>query len=191
MAATSNNQIEEPLMNNSQTVLQRHVGFFDRDKNGVIYPCETFQGLRAIGLGMIISLGGAVLINMVFSGKTRPGKFPSLLFPIEVKNIAKGMHTSDSGVYDAEGNFDPVKFEEIFQKHSKTNANALTADELWGLLKANRVPKDYFSWFLSFFEWKLLYVVGKDKNGLLQREALEALFTGELFYRLEQERARK
>lgn len=66
--AASGNQIEEPLTNNSQTVLQRHVGFFDRNKNGVIYSCETFQGLRAIGLGMIISLGGAVLINMFFSG---------------------------------------------------------------------------------------------------------------------------
>ncbi|KAI3980178.1 hypothetical protein MKX01_033319 [Papaver californicum] len=177
MAATSSDQSEESLMNNiQQSVLQRHVGFFDRNKNGVIYPCETFKGLRAIGLGMGTSIAGAVLINMVFSGKTRPGKFPSLLFPIEVKNIAKGKHTSDSGVYDAEGNFDPVKFEEIFQKHSKANANALTADELWGLLKANR---------------KLLYMVGKDKNGLLQKEALGALYTGELFYQLEQERAHK
>ncbi|KAI3933839.1 hypothetical protein MKX01_028165 [Papaver californicum] len=135
---------------------------------------------------MGISIFGAVLINMV-------------------KNIAKGKHTSDIGVYDAEGNFDPLKFEEIFQKHlmkaflllnerkssQNTNANALTDDELWGLLKANRVPKDYFNWFLSFFGWKLLHIVGKDKSGLLQKEAVGALYTGELFYQLEQERADK
>ncbi|KAI3870598.1 hypothetical protein MKW92_037078 [Papaver armeniacum] len=179
MAATSSNQIEEPLMNNSQTVLQRHVGFFDRNKNGVIYPCETFKGLRAIGHGMGTSIFTALLINVLFSGKL-------------VKNIARGKHTTDTGVYDADGNFDPVKFDEIFQKHSKTYPNALTADELWGLLKANRVPKDYFNWFINWTEWKfLLYPVAKDKNGLLQKETIRGLYTGDLFYQLEQERAHK
>ncbi|KAI3831924.1 hypothetical protein MKX03_022296 [Papaver bracteatum] len=192
MAATSSNQSEEPLMNNSQTVLQKHVAFFDRNKNGVIYPCETFKGLRAIGHGMGTSLFTALLINVLFSGKTRPGKFPSLLFPIVVKNIARGKHTTDTGVYDSEGNFDPVRFEEIFQKHSKAHANALTSDELWYLLKANRAPNDFFNWFINWTEWKfLLYPVAKDKNGLLQKETIRGLYTGDLFYQLEQERAHK
>lgn len=41
-----------------------------------------------------------------------------------------------------------AKFEEIFVKHARTNANALTSDELMTMLKSNRVPKDYAGWFV-------------------------------------------
>jgi peroxygenase len=42
--------------------------------------------------------------------------------------------------------FVPSKFEEIFSKHANKQSNALTSDELMGLLKANREPKDYKGW---------------------------------------------
>lgn len=119
------------------------------------------------------------------------GKFPNLLFPIEVQHIAKSKHTSDSGVYDTEGRFVSSKFEEIFHKHSNTNANALTADELSSLMKANRVPKDYKGWVASYTEWKILYILCKDKNGLLHKDTVRAVFDGSLFEHLEQEIARK
>ncbi|KAI3878119.1 hypothetical protein MKX03_036918 [Papaver bracteatum] len=178
-------------MNNNQNILQKHAAFFDRNKDGVIYPWETFQGCRAIGLGLGVSTALAVFVNLALSGSTRPGKFPNLLFPIEVQNIVKGKHTSNTGVYDAEGNFDSAKFEEIFQKHSKANADALTADELSGMLKSNRVPKDYKGSVGSWVEWKTFFSVCKDKNGLLQKETLRAFYTGDLFEQMEQERARK
>ncbi|KAI3931526.1 hypothetical protein MKW92_011128 [Papaver armeniacum] len=194
LSATSSNQRdnkEEPYMSNNQSILQKHAAFFDRNKDGVIYPWETFQGCRAIGLGMGISTALAVFVNLALSGSTRPGKFPNLLFPIEVQNIVKGKHTSNTGVYDAEGNFDHAKFEEIFQKHSKANVDALTADELSGMLKSNRVPKDYRGSVGSWVEWKTFFSVCKDKNGLLQKETLRAFYTGDLFEQMEQERARK
>ncbi|MCL7025572.1 hypothetical protein MKW94_028209 [Papaver nudicaule] len=193
MAGTCNNQGEQPLINNhNQTVLQKHAAFFDRNKDGVIYPWETFQGCRAIGVGIAGSTFIAIAINIAFSGKTRPGKCPNLLFPIEVKNVIRSRHTSDSGIYDAQGEFDPAKFDELFHKHSKANANAaLTGDELSGMLKANRLPRDYYGWALGHLEWKVLYSVCKDKNGLLQKETVRAFYTGDLFYQLEQERARE
>ncbi|RZC49493.1 hypothetical protein C5167_017918 [Papaver somniferum] len=194
LSATSSNQIdnkEEPFMNNNQNILQKHAAFFDRNKDGVIYPWETFQGCRAIGLGLGVSTALAVFVNLALSGSTRPGKFPNLLFPIEVQNIVKSKHTSNTGVYDAEGNFDSAKFEEIFQKHSKANANALTADELSGMLKSNRVPKDYKGLVASWVEWKTFFSFCKDKNGLLQKETLRAFYAGDLFEQMEQERTRK
>ncbi|KAL0005238.1 hypothetical protein SO802_012799 [Lithocarpus litseifolius] len=172
-----------------QNILQKHVAFFDRNQDGLVYPLETFQGFRAIGFGVFFSTLSAFFINLSLSQKTRPGKFPSLLFPIEIKNIQRAKHGSDSGTYDSEGRFVPSKFEEIFSKHALTYPSALTSNELMNMLKANRDPKDYKGWFASYVEWKTLYVLCKDKNGLLPKETVKSAYDGSLFERLEKERS--
>ncbi|XP_057961514.1 probable peroxygenase 4 [Malania oleifera] len=169
-------------------VLQKHVAFFDRNGDGVVYPWETFQGFRAIGAGIPLSTVSAIFINGLLSQKTRPGKFPSLLFPIEVKNIHRAKHGSDSGVYDAEGRFVPLAFEEIFKKHARTKPTALTSEELMAMLKANRVPKDYKGWFAAWTEWRTLYSLCKDKDGLLQKDTVRAVYDGSLFEKMQKER---
>ncbi|XP_057477953.1 probable peroxygenase 4 [Actinidia eriantha] len=185
----SNRTQYEEVDGNDENVLKKHVAFFDRNKDGVIYPWETFQGFRAIGCGIFLSSFASIFINAGLSGKTRPGKFPNLLFPIEIKNIQKAKHGSDSGVYDTEGRFVPSKFEEIFSKHARTKANALTSDELSGMLKANRVPKDFGGWIGSLAEWKILYMLCKDKNGLLQKDTIRAVYDGSLFEMMAAEKA--
>ncbi|XWS34448.1 hypothetical protein CRYUN_Cryun21dG0039400 [Craigia yunnanensis] len=176
-------------MPTDQNVLQKHVAFFDRNHDGLVYPWETFEGFRAIGAGYFLSIAGAFFINVALSGKTRPGKFPSLLFPIEVKNIHLGKHGSDSGVYDSEGRFVSLKFEEIFSKFARTHANALTSDELMAMLKANREPQDYKGWIGSWTEWRTLYSLCKDNHGLLRKETIKAVYDGSLFESMERERA--
>ncbi|KAL5760936.1 hypothetical protein ACOSP7_019439 [Xanthoceras sorbifolium] len=171
-----------------QDFLQKHVAFFDRNNDGVVYPWETFQGFRAIGANMLLSTVASFFINMGLSSKTRPGKWPSPLFPIVVKNIPKAKHGSDSGVYDSEGRFVPSKFEEIFKKHAHTNPDALTSDELSAMLKANREPKDYAGWIAALSEWKIVFYLCKDKNGLLRKETLRGVYDGSLFERMEKER---
>ncbi|KAK9074557.1 hypothetical protein SSX86_007155 [Deinandra increscens subsp. villosa] len=179
-------------IDNDQNVLQKHVAFFDRNNDGVIYPWETFQGFRAIGSGILLSSFAAVFINVGLSGKTRPGKkCPNLLFPIFIENIKMAKHGSDSGVYDAHGRFVPSKFEEIFHKYARTHPDALTTDELNEFVKGNREPKDYAGWIGGLSEWKILYYLGKDKNGLLKKDTIRAVYDGSLFEKMAAEKINK
>ncbi|KAL0877798.1 hypothetical protein Bca101_027504 [Brassica carinata] len=192
--------------------LQRHVAFFDRNKDGIVYPSETYQeyvltdftvesrqinqnktrtGFRAIGCGYLLSAFASLFINMGLSSKTRPGKGFSLSFPIEVKNIHLAKHGSDSGVYDKNGRFVESKFEEIFAKHSKTHLDALTNKELKQLLNANKEANDRKGAIAAFTEWKILYYLCKDKNGLLHKDTVRAVYDGSLFEKLERQKASK
>ncbi|KAJ0490751.1 putative plant seed peroxygenase [Helianthus annuus] len=118
-------------------------------------------------------------------------RYPNLLFPINIVNITMGKHGSDSGVYDSHGRFVPSKFEEIFQKYARTNPEALTTDELDEFLKGNREPKDYGGWIVGLTEWKTLYYLAKDKNGLLEKDTIKAVYDGSLFEKMEAETAKK
>ncbi|KAA0040991.1 putative peroxygenase 5 [Cucumis melo var. makuwa] len=192
----SNNASSSPASSGGESeeeknVLQKHVAFFDRNKDGVVYPWETFMGFRAIGANLFLSTVSAVFINLGLSSKTRPGKFPNFLFPIEIKNIQLAKHGSDSGVYDSEGRFVSKKFEEIFKKHALTYPDALTEKELKALLKSNREPKDYKGWVAAWTEWTTLYNLCKDENGLLKKETVKAVYDGSLFEHMEKQRASK
>ncbi|VVA94837.1 unnamed protein product [Arabis nemorensis] len=160
------------------TFLQRHAAFFDRNKDG----------LRAIGCGYVFSAFAAVIINIGLSSKTRPGKGFSWSFPIEIKNIHLAKHGSDTDAYDENGRFVASKFEEIFAKHAKTHPDALTNEELKQLLNANKEPNDRRG---AFAEWKLLHHLCKDKNGLLHKDSVRAVYDGSIFEKLEKQRVSK
>ncbi|KAH0919897.1 hypothetical protein HID58_027557 [Brassica napus] len=166
--------------------LQRHVAFFDRNKDGIVYPSETYQGC-----GYLLSAFASLFINMGLSSKTRPGKGFSLSFPIEVKNIHLAKHGSDSGVYDKDGRFVESKFEEIFAKHSHTHPNALTGKELQELLDSNKEANDRKGAIAAYTEWKILHYLCKDKNGLLHKDTVRAVYDGSLFEKLEKQTASK
>ncbi|XP_016440515.2 putative peroxygenase 5 [Nicotiana tabacum] len=177
--------------NHEVTPLEKHVMFFDINNDGIAYPSQTFQAFRKMGRGIFRSMFAAVLIHITLSHKTRPGKCPSLFFPIVVKNIKYTIHGSDSGAYDSEGRFVPEKFEEIFKQHANQNAESSTHNEVKELLKAKGDPKDYFGWANASVDWNSLYDLGKNKDGILTKETVRAVYDGSLFEQKAREPASK
>ncbi|PKA58319.1 putative peroxygenase 5 [Apostasia shenzhenica] len=57
------------------------------------------------------------------------------------------------------------------------------------MLQAYSVRTDYQGRIAAWTEWKALYLLCKDKDGLLPKETVRAVYDGSLFFQMEKERA--
>ncbi|KAK9057027.1 hypothetical protein SSX86_024393 [Deinandra increscens subsp. villosa] len=173
------------------SVLQQHVSFFDQNNDGIVYPWETYSGLRSIGFNVLFALIAGLGFNLTFSYPSLPGYIPSLLLPVYIENIHKGKHPSDSGTYDTEGRYMPVYFESMFSKYGKTSQDKLTLRELWNMTEGNRVTLDLVGWIVNKFEWGAVYIIARDDEGYLSKEAMRGVFDGSLFENLSRKNGSK
>ncbi|KQK22972.1 probable peroxygenase 5 [Brachypodium distachyon] len=173
----------------NMTALQKHVSFFDRNKDGIITPSETFEGSVAIGFSVAYAREFASLVHGANGPITSPADAPLPHLSIYIENMYKGMHGSDTGAFDAKGRFVPQKFEEIFIKHAKTRRDGLTHSEVEEMILANRDPLDPESWEGPEIEWGGIYKLARDSDGFLHKDDARGIYDGSVFVKLEEKRA--
>ncbi|KAI1099859.1 Caleosin-domain-containing protein [Jackrogersella minutella] len=173
--------------NQSETALQRHISFFDRDNDGVIWPWDVYNGFRELGFCILFSIG-SLLIPVFFSYPTRLGHswIPDPLLRIYVNDIHKAKHGSDAGVYDCDGNFREEQFNHVFDRFDTSGTGGLGVGDLAELLKKYRCAADPAGWCFAFMEWWTTWLL-LQKYGRVWKDDLKACYDGSLFWKISED----
>ncbi|EXA29512.1 hypothetical protein FOVG_19020 [Fusarium oxysporum f. sp. pisi HDV247] len=164
-----------------QSVLQQHCDFFDMDRDGVIWPTDTFWGFHRLGFGIFLSLVAVFIIHANFSYPTLPAYLPDPFFRLYTNNIHKAKHGSDTGTYDTEGRFIPQKFEDMFEKYAK-GRDYLTIWDVSALMKGQRLIADPIGWGGALFECLATWLMLWPEDGKIRKEDIRRIYDGSLFY---------
>ena len=177
------------------TTLQRHVSFFDDNGDRSIDVAECTRGLKALGLPLGVAEVAALVIVAPLSFMTRGSL---LAMSIDIENIQKGKHDSDTGILDKRGRFNARRFEKVFGANSAVDRNGdkvFTAAEITRMVNANR--ETLLGALVSLAEWQLLLLLAADTEAVdgdkpvpaLSVARIKSFFDGTLFYRLAREHA--
>ncbi|RDB21536.1 putative peroxygenase 3 [Hypsizygus marmoreus] len=166
------------------TALQAHVAFFDPDGDGIIWPLDTFRGFRDLGFGLILSVLSMFIIHGGFSWVTFGTLLPDPFFRLNIKNMHRGRHGSDTASYTATGQFDEDRFNYVFNMYSSKPHTSLTFTEGVRMLYGNREAFDFFGWFAATFEWLATYLMLWPEDGRLKKEDVRAVYDGSIFYKV-------
>lgn len=165
------------------TALQKHLAFFDSNADAKVTVAETYRGLRLLNLAPPFALPAAMSINGAMA--TATAGYPSLT--LRIPSIEAGIHGSDTGIYDDNGEFDPKKFESWFTTWDKDHDGALNLKELVQRLYKEEDLFDVFGVIASGGEFGALYLLASH-DGKVSKERMAALYQGTLFYDLARER---
>lgn len=166
------------------SVMQQHIEFFDLNKDGVIWPYETFLGFYYIGFNIIFCIAAMFIIHSGFSYPTLDSWIPHPGLPIYLRNIHRCKHGSDTGVYDTEGRYIPQRFEEIFSKYDRDGKGGLSFGDIMKMQKEIANVFDVFGFLASKFEFITLWLLVKDEQGLIRKEDVRRAYDGTLFYHI-------
>ncbi len=177
------------------TTLQRHASFFDDNGDRAVDVAECARGLRALGLPFGVAEVAALAIVAPLSVQTRGSL---LALSIDIENIQKGKHDSDTGILDKRGRFNARRFEMVFGACSTVDRNGdkvFTATELSRMIDANR--ETLVGSLVSTVEWQVLLALAADTRTVERGKSVPALsvarmrsfYDGTLFYKLAKARA--
>ncbi|KAL9109332.1 MAG: hypothetical protein Q9187_008180 [Circinaria calcarea] len=174
-----------------QTVLVQHVEYWDQDHDGIIWPQDTYLGVRAWGWSIPLSLFVAYIIHVALSYPTVPGYLPDPSFRIYTARLHKDKHGSDSMTYDHEGRFRPQAFEDIFAKYDKGNKGGLTWRDLIDFWRGQSMVFDLFGISAVVLEWLAVYLLLWPDDGIMRKEDIRRVYDGSIFYKKAEEYKRK
>jgi peroxygenase len=177
------------------TALQRHVSFFDDNGDRSIDFAECTRGLKAIGFPVGVAEAAALVIVLPLSFMTRGSL---LAMSIDIENIQRGKHDSDTGILDKRGRFNARRFEKVFGARSAVDRNGdrvFPAAEITRMVIANR--ETLLGALVSLAEWQLLLMIAADTEAVegdksapaLSVARIKSFFDGTLFYRIAREHA--
>ena len=135
-----------------QTVVQQHVEYWDEDRDGIIWPQDTYIGCRRWGWSPPLAGFTAYIIHFALSYPTVPTILPDPFFRIYISRLYKDKHGSDSMTYDNEGRFKPQNFEDIFAKYDTDQKGGLNWIDVLRMLKGQRMVFDLFGWSAAALE---------------------------------------
>ncbi|GAA6055813.1 hypothetical protein JCM3770_004772 [Rhodotorula araucariae] len=169
-------------LHKDEPVLKQHVAFFDKDRDNILWPLDTWRGFREMGYSFFWCTFAMSVIHFFFSWFTAPGVLPDPFFRIFLKNGHRSKHGSDTGVYDSEGRFIPAKFEEIFSKFDKDHKGGLYFSEGVAMIHAQRQACDPIGWAGESFEWASTYLLIWPKDGICDKESIRTVYDGSIFF---------
>lgn len=183
----SNERTEESLKDENLSALQKHVLFWDRDGDNILFPQDVYTGFREIGFSIPFSLA-SLLIPVFFSYPTSLAYsyIPDPFLRIHLSSIHKAKHGSDTGIYDSKGNIRTQFFEDLFEEFDSSKTGSLGVKDLWRLLANNRVAADPAGWSFAAMEWGTTWLL-LQKDGRVWKEDLRQCYDGSLFWRLKKE----
>lgn len=149
------------------TSLQKHVVFFADENTGQLNQKSIQRGLNRLNIPQIFSFLGA---KVVFFSLQKKVEIKARTNFLTMQDIAKiGKHTNDSGIYNANGDFDLVQFEAL-KKFAQPNCDYLTKKDIARMRKNQKEQRSTLEGKVaSLGEFKLAFKLFGDRIAIDQK----------------------